>query len=344
MNINDLDKIKVPKELNDNMKLIYKKYSKSDRYFKLPYTVIACILLFVSGFAFSSYTKNFPVYSQIFSIFEKNNYQEFGDTVLMEKESNGIKVTISDIIYTGYILSYSYIIESDKNLGEDINVMFDLDIKNKNVIASGGEAYVEYKGNNTYIGYEELRLTFKDSEKEHEKLDLRLNLDNITSFYPDYKKNKEYKGDWKFAISVKKLDNIVIKPEFVFEEKGISLKIDKLIMDKAGIKLQIKSWDEKGLVSKGHSYVAENAVIKSEDGEVLKLNGGSAYGDKEAYTMYYDYDKILSKGSYIMELDFNKEEFVGHNEKGERERVKMYDTKEYKEAPESIKVSIPFEI
>lgn len=345
MNINDLDKIKVPKDLKKRLDNIYEKEDEKKKKYKFIYTMAACLILFLSGFGFPTYTKNLPIYSHIFSIFDMENYQEFGETVLMEKESGGIKVTIADIIYTGHILSYSYIIETDEFLGENLSALFDISNDGKTPIAgSGGSGKLEYKGNNTYIGYNDLRLSFVNSQKEPEELNLKINLFELSSYDENLKTFKEYDGEWKFKILVKQLDNSEIKPDFIFEDSGIFAKIDKLIIDKAGTKIQIKTWDKLGLVSGGHSYQEENIVLKTQNGEILNLKGGSAHGNKESFTMYYEYSNQLTEGLYTLEFDFKKQEFIGYNEKGEKERVKTYGTPEYENAPDIIKVSIPFEI
>ncbi|MDO5096826.1 MAG: DUF4179 domain-containing protein [Peptostreptococcaceae bacterium] len=341
MNIHNLDKIPVPEELEKRLDKVYNRKPKR----RLAYMAAACMILFASGFAFPAYTQNLPVYSQLFSLFAKEKYQEYSDKVLLEQESNGIKVTMSEIIYTGNVLSFSYIVESEKDLGNNISMIWDEHLVGGSQIqGASGSANLDFKEKKEkyiYVGYQENALRFNEGE-EPDSLHLKLKADRISSHDIEKQESVEHRGNWTFDIEVKKLDYLKLRPDDVFEQDGLLAKIESITLDKVNAKFDIKLWNTIG--AETNVYEIQNAILSNAEGQQFKVEIGGAHGNADAMNFDIETQDILPKGEYTLEIEFVKTEYVGYNEKGEKERVSSYGTKEYEQAPSEVHAKLSFDI
>lgn len=343
MNIHNLDKIPVPEELQHRLDKVYKRKPRQKR--RVAYMAAACMILFASGFAFPAYTQNLPVYSQLFSLLGKAKYQQYSDKILLEQESNGIKVTMSEIIYTGNVLSFSYIVESEENLGEVVSMIWDERfIDGPNLQGASGSASLDFKEkkeNYIYVGYQENALRFQEGE-EPDSLHLKLQANRISSHDIDKQKSVEHKGNWSFDIQVKKLENFNLRPQEVFEQDGLFAKIENISLDKVNAKFDIKLWNTIGADST--IYEIKYAKLSDAEGKQHRVKIGGGTADEEAMNFDIETQDVLPVGKYNIAIEFVKREYIGYNEKGERERVSSYGTKEYEQAPSVMHAKLSFEI
>ena len=343
MNIHNLDKIPVPQELQHRLDKVYNRKPRKKR--RVAYMAAACMILFTSGFAFPAYTQNLPVYSQLFSLFGKTKYQQYSDKVLLEQESNGIKVTMSEIIYTGNVLSFSYIVESEEDLGKVVSMIWDEHlVEGPQIQGASGSASLDFKEkkeNYIYVGYQESALRFKEGE-EPDSLHLELQTNRISSHDIDNQKSVEHKGSWSFDIEVKKLENLKLRPQEVFEQDGLLAKIESITLDKVNAKFDIKLWNTIG--ADATIYEIKDAILSDAEGKQFKVEIGGASGDGEAMNFDIETQDVLPVGKYNLAIEFVKREYIGYNEKGERERVPGYGTKEYEQAPSVMHANLSFDI
>lgn len=75
------------------------------------------------GIGFPTYAGGLPIVGDIFRFLDNGrtglyeNYKEFSTELNMTRESNGVKVTINDVISDGRTLSITYSLESEQDLG-----------------------------------------------------------------------------------------------------------------------------------------------------------------------------------------------------------------------------------
>lgn len=354
MNTNDFDKITIPKELEDRVQMVYKNYKKKQR--KNPVflrVAAACLIVFLAGFAFPGYTQNLPIYSKIFSLFDRTQYEEYSEELSLESKSNGIKITLSNMIYTGDVLSYSYIIESDKYLGKELNVNWQFD---GNVRIRSGFTSVIDQGDNTYVGWAEWYLGFTDDTKDKKTLDFVLcaeeieamnegsTLETIKDF--DGKYDNIYKGDWKFPIHIKQIQGgRMIRLDQIGQNAGFTAQLHQIFVDKVGTKFKIKLKNEQGYPS--DMYEVDLAKIYAEDGKVYETDDlGQVVTTIEGFDeARFQLLTPLKPGAYKLVFELSKTQSMDYYDVDGKFVDEPYDdSEEFKKAPEKVEISIPFEI
>lgn len=341
MNINDLDKIKVPKNFDERINKIYKKNSKPHY---IRNVIAASFLIFLSGFAVPGYTRDMPIYSNIFTMLGMEKYQDSSELILMTKKDKGIKITLSDVILSNNVLSYTYIIETDKDidLGKNVSTFMGIDhiswLK-YGITGLGGSSHVEQKSPTTYVGVDEQTLTFNGETPE--QMNLIIKADRIESFNKEYQKNIEIKGNWTFPVKVTKLAANVIKPKDVFEKDGVFAKVNNISVDSSVTNIQVDTWNKLGLVN--YVYDVQNVKLTDENGNSYDVKGGGISSDDKSSKSYFQ-TKVLEKGmKYKFQFDLIMVEYMGFNENNIKEKIQGYGTEAYNNAKKKIQVEIPFE-
>lgn len=347
MDINKLDKIQPPKNFNEGITTLYKTTAKKKR--KITYLrplAAACLVLFFAGFSLPGYTRDMPVYSEIFTLFGMEKYQDASEAVLVTKEDQGITITLSNVILSGNVLSYTYIVESERDLGEalmaDAHISTASQMKNK-ITGWGGSADGKKVSENTYLGVGEYWLSF-DDERIPEDLDLTLSFRTLTSYTyeGDQPVATEIKGKWNFPLSIKKLPDNVVKPPFIYEEGGIFAKIDTIRTDQAVSNMEVKLWNHVDLFS--GIYAIEDIRLTDQEGQSYFLESGGGSGNQEAMTYYYQTKILDPDKSYTLEIDLLKSGELGYNEDGQLEMIPGVDGPEFQNAPDKITAVIPFDL
>ncbi|PFL25335.1 anti-sigma factor, partial [Bacillus thuringiensis] len=101
------------------------------------------------GIGFPTYAGGLPIVGDIFRFLDNgrtglyenykadvekpaelhNNYKQYAIVLNMIKESNGIKITVNDVIFDGKTVSINYSIESNRDLGKNPSTLEFLTIK-----------------------------------------------------------------------------------------------------------------------------------------------------------------------------------------------------------------------
>ena len=151
----------------------------------------ASILVGVSvamlGIGFPTYAGGLPIVGDIFRFLDNGrtglyeNYKEFSTELNMTRESNGVKVTINDVISDGRTLSITYSLESEQDLGDDPIILGGLDIMDAHGSSGSGKMT---KVTEKYVGM--VTTTHHDSNQK-DKVNFRWNIEGIEM--PDRKKS-----------------------------------------------------------------------------------------------------------------------------------------------------------
>lgn len=353
MKMDHLDKIPMPTGWEARIESIYEQGArKRSRVRRWQYAAAACMTIFLSGFAFPGYTQNLPVYSKIFALFEKQNYQASSEMMVMERESGGIKITMVDILFTDNRLSYSYIIESEEFLGEEIDLIGRLSAEDGNEIEGfAGESHIKYQGDNTYIGYDDFALNFAGGKRPEELsfrydireirgLDKKLTVEDLADYKGEY--DRLYPGEWNFAGKVRRIQQSVSRPQALSEKDGLIARLDRIAVDSTGTKMQIRTTETGGWPNS--IYEAEKVLLGNSAGEEMEavLRGSTSKGVEE--TIFCETEKLKKGESYLLSVDFVKQENVGYDEKGRMQKVDAYGSKAYEEAPDRITIELKFEM
>lgn len=347
MNIENLDKIKLPEHFDDNIKKIYNTRKKSPKRFVRNMAVVLAII-FAAGFAVPSYARDLPVYSQIFTLLGMEKYQDASELLSITKEDRGIKITLMEAILSNNVLSYTYIIETDRELGEDITVHSDMRWASAikyNVTGMSGSSTVRKVDEHTYLGAAELWLSFENDEAPDE-MEFTLSMKSILSFDQDGDESapKEIKGTWDFPIAIKKLPDDIVKPSFIYQEQAIFAKINSISIDRAVTNIEVDFWNSIGLLSHSYEIDSHTLTLRDEDGNPYALVDGGGTSDGMICRNYLQTEMLEKGKKYTLEMDIVKNGVLGYNGAGELEKVEGYDSEEFVNAPDRIRAVISFEL
>ncbi|RVU53836.1 DUF4179 domain-containing protein [Anaerosphaera multitolerans] len=348
MNLDKLNNISVPNELEEVKEEVYGRKNK-EKYSMGKFAAAACLCLFFFGFTIPGYTKNLPIYSQIFEFFEMDNYQKVSTMINQEVTDKGITLRIVDGVYSGNNIAITFEIESDKLNGEEIYLGFDLSFKNVKQSGWGGGFDAEYRGDNTYVGY--LNMSANFDEEPPKELIAKLKFNNLEIYKDDnFEDMEKLKGNWNFEIPLRQLEGKVTDNyDYVAEEEGYYAKIKKISMDDLGFAFTIEYWNDYDVpVWFYSSYYAH--VVRGEDEiealdswgkpvndvDYIELEGGGGSAVPERGEMNYR-SKTLEAGDYKLYIEMRK---AMHPDM----EYSVEEREFLEEAPDKIFLEIPFTI
>lgn len=132
----------------------------------------ALFSLVILGFSFPSYARQIPIIGGIFEIFDRNEgretagFQDYAEEVNLTGKIAGMSFTIEETVFDGQIIYFTYVIESERELGEwdalfnTSNLTFYVDgvdiLKNHGWGSGGGP--LQRLSENRYIGVWSIKL------------------------------------------------------------------------------------------------------------------------------------------------------------------------------------------
>ncbi|MBL4931247.1 DUF4179 domain-containing protein [Clostridium paridis] len=174
-------------------------------------------VLFTLGYSNPAFAAKLPIVGSVFESIEKNiyfpgNYSEYSTSVNKSAVSNGIKITMSDILCDGQSLYVTYKVESQTkfNLGDKSLTMDQLmysaayekvSFSNKELDASGVAGLEgKFLDEHTFIGVEKYNLDSLDTSIP-DSFDFQVKLSRIGT--QDLEKDQLLRGTWAFKVPVK---------------------------------------------------------------------------------------------------------------------------------------------
>ncbi|CDZ74570.1 Hypothetical protein ING2D1G_0386 [Peptoniphilus sp. ING2-D1G] len=341
MDLKKLDNIKVPEE---EIRYIKDKIYGKRKSYRFKYAVASLALVFAIGFAFPGYTKDLPIYRNIYSLIGMDNFGEAGDLVNAVDNDKGIEIRIVEAVYSNNTVSFSYEIKSDEFLGEDITLMEDFQYKNNRSDGSSGASYFEYVGDNTYIGYGERREDF--IKKDVTPLKTKVKISRINS----HSTGKEVKGNWEFDVVLNQKNAQRYRFDKEYEKSGYVARLNNVSVDDLGTEFDVTITNNLGFdVFAYHDYPIQ---LKTESGEIVDIKHEGGTGRENIMKSYYRYDEKLKKGEeYTLIISLSKNNDVTYFETnadgtGDVKEVTAdyaYD-ENFINAPQNIVIEIPVKI
>lgn len=296
----DIDKVfdKTINKLRNNRKIKFKSVAG---------ICVALLTIFIIlGSSITTYASNIPIISSILEMFKSNryeNYDKYASDLNITKESNGIKTTITKVVYDGIELSIFYMIESEEPMNE-IPYFLVKDIKiNDNVTTFVYGTEGRFLDNNkTYSGVISYDVGINSVvPKEDQEKDLYGGYVEIPDEFllsievreiGDIKESKVIDGSWVFNIPVsnEKLKGMVKEYDLNKDLSSVyeGSKASKLILTPINTTIQ--------------GYIAEDCdlyfTVIDDKGRFIseKLGGGSGsfnHENKEVFYFNYNYKEIF---------------------------------------------------
>ncbi|WP_336865558.1 DUF4179 domain-containing protein [Peribacillus frigoritolerans] len=231
--VSDLEKAKVKRTLK-------KSISKKKKMKRWQKNVLAASIIFglstaTIGLSFTASAKSIPLIGDIFSYFSNENsglsddikngkglysdYKAYSNEIGLTEESNGLTFTINDAIYDGKTVTITYTIESEEDLGDGSFFIPSPNIKEMK--AQGGSDGISKVADKKYVGL--LTITnLEDLKVDKVNIDWNINSIGITDM------DKEIKGNWDFAFSLKAIESNEKVINKSVNQHGVKVSVEKL--------------------------------------------------------------------------------------------------------------------
>lgn len=322
MSKNYFDEIEVPENIDLFIKEGIKKASYEKKYEKkrnIKNILIASISgIIIIGVVNPALAAKIPFVGNIFEMIEKNlifpsNYSQYSTSVNQVAKSNGISVTLKEVVSDGYKLYVTYVVENEKAFKwtyteeeyEHLDVVqldtieaynkvsfTDKELPTWGITGLNGK----FIDKNTFVGMHTYDLEGLGEEIPN-KFDFQV---KITSFMTDKKgtqipflnNTKKYNGTWAFKVPVKINKELNKKIDFKDNEQE-EITLDSIVITPfetiATVDYRGKnSVDEKGL----DLYEVK---LYNEDNIEISLKGGEGYEGKQKYF----FDKVNENNKKI---------------------------------------------
>ncbi|GGA66556.1 DUF4179 domain-containing protein [Ornithinibacillus halotolerans] len=207
-------------------------------------TVTLIILCFAMSVANPAFAANIPLIGNIFNLFQDNeeeyifeHYEEYASPVDSSYESNGVNVTITDVVYDKENITLAFTIESEHDLGDELRTDHEWGLKTRtenNLLldydgSTGGFEQIKKVGENKYAGIYQVYLK---ARKHPDELIVDWKWNEIGSLdesvpYPKFKTS--VKGNWKFNLELAAIESKQQKYEnIVWNDEGLEVTLNKI--------------------------------------------------------------------------------------------------------------------
>lgn len=305
----ELQKIEIPKELNQRTKLGVKKAKaeQQKRIFKYPFVAVAMILT-VSvtatsvSFAFPSIAAQIPFMDNVIGFFndeerDYKNFETFSTDIGLAQTSNGTTVMIDNAVYDGTNITISYALETEQKIEQEIEIRamkwFDI----VGAIGMRGSEEITKISNNRYVGLASFTPDFKDGDYP-ETIEVTWKPESFNSTT----NNLSLEGDWSFAFSLNRLEgdmelvNETVQNEDVnftlksieFTDVSTVISYDQVVSDEL-----LKEWED----------VTPVFLVTDDLGKVY-LNetggGGTSFDNDRTFKGTSDFGAIQDRASKLI--------------------------------------------
>ena len=325
---NKYDEINIPDNIDlkieNGVKLATEEKSKSSRHKrkKAIGIVIAILVGFISiDIVSPALATKIPIVGRVFETIEKEiyfpgNYAEYATSINEKAYSNGIGVTLSEIVCDGQSLYVTYVVESDEPF-KDVSYLDSEELNMNQLLMeqyynkvdftderldNSGIAGLEGKfiDKNTFVGVDKYHLSLLESEIPDEFV-----FQTKIAVIGNYAKNQEDKdyykwGTWAFKVPVTVNKNLKRNVDLTKEDvESNNIKIQSISITPFDMVIDV-SYDE---------YVDNNyiPIVYDENGQELQVSMSQTSDDKLSEKMFSQAPNLDSNYVRIILFDMNDE-------------------------------------
>ncbi len=293
----------LPQNINEVFdKAINKAKNKRKNKFRNVVGICAALLIITMFFGetITTYANKMPIISNVLELFKTSRYEDYdkySSELNITKESNGLKVTINNVIYDGSELSIFYTIESETSMKYvPILLVNEVKIDDKVTSFGYGESGKFLDDNKVYAGIRSYHVGIRSmiSKEEQEKyfyggdieipdeFMLSININKVG----DIKETEITNGEWTFDIPVsnEKLKGMVKEYDLNIDLSNIyqNSAISKLILTPINTTIQ-------GYI--GLEDMDLYFMVIDDKGRYISQKDGSGFGstdDDSNYKFYFN--------------------------------------------------------
>ncbi|QTC41409.1 DUF4179 domain-containing protein [Bacillus sp. V3] len=172
-----------------------------------PAAAAAVILIGASaaaGFAVPSIASQIPFMDDVIAYFQNEDqgaFDEFSTDIGLAETDNGTTVMIDDAVYDGTNITVSFAIETNRDLGESVQMSGADWFKAAGSDGSAGTGEITKISDTRYVGLSTFTPHFKDGESP-DKVDISWSPQGFSGV----EKDAVIKGDWSFDFSLERLE------------------------------------------------------------------------------------------------------------------------------------------
>lgn len=313
MNNKFYDNIKIPNNISE---YVERGMDKAEKEIKLKNkkrkviisTIASIVIVLITACTYNStFAKDIPILKEIFKVLENNNlksinkgnYSNYSKEVGITKESNGVKITIQEVVYDGNYIYLSYKFENKEEFPYEIYSYPTKFILSEDNIIIDGEEYVDepitwmyldadiklsFDGNNelfmerhapegimvdnkTFIGIQ--RYEVKNTVSNNREIPNRFNLElNINKIY--------------LPPKMQKFDDSVLNKDYRYSVEGnwnflIPIEIKEELFKRYEINEEKEGFLLKSVIETPFSLTLEVIPLKDENKKIINNesdNGG----------------------------------------------------------------------
>lgn len=231
METSDIEKQKV----KDNLKISTKHVIVHKKRKLIAIASAICLMIFggtlTIGIINPTYASDIPIVGDIFKFLDRgkegiyNRFKENSNEIDIVKKNAGIEIKVTDVIFDGFTVYYTYEIKPDMDLGDElIMIGEDLKIKGYNEGNNGG-SQIKKVSPQIYVGQSSRTLN-----NEMENIECKLKFSELC-----YRQNvgegefKTVKGNWSFNFNLEALptDRLTVNKSTI--KNGIKINIESIV-------------------------------------------------------------------------------------------------------------------
>lgn len=307
--------IEVPEDIkskiNDTIVNLNTRKKKKTK-LKIAVSVAAIFVAFLTlGITMPAYAQNIPIIGSIFKLLDNGVYEEYDEyssDINVTKESNGVKVTISSIVYDGIDLNVAYTVERDEPMKSNPHILGKDFFINGNLTtfsSSGSGKFLD--GNKTYIGVETFKVSKDEVPKDVQDKTLLGGYVEVPDEFTLTLNIKEFlgeiKGDWDFNIQVasEKVNGKVkeINVDKNLNKLATDMKVNKVITTPINTVIYTSSKNEENVTD-------INYIVVDDKGRMLQMKSGSGSGDAENYYSSYNFKEKYEDSKSLTFIPFTQ--------------------------------------
>jgi hypothetical protein len=298
MEVSEFEKKKVKKDLK---KLINKNRGWNKK--GLAAAILCCTIMGGLGAIHiinPAYAQGIPIVGDIFKFLDNgrtgvyDKYKENANGIDVTKESNGVSITIKDAIFDGKTISYTYEIESNKDLGENPDISCaGLSVEDYDGGITGS-SQVKRVSKNTYVGQD--NFTIFDEKNE---VNCELNIDNIRFNEKNDSSRTVISGQWDFNFNLKAIKNKKLIVNKSTEKEGVKAVIDSITKAPMSFTINYSQIVPKSVSDRWFS-MSLDLEVKDDLGNIYENNGNGGHGDGKNMNWIETFGKLNEKASKLI--------------------------------------------
>lgn len=239
---------------------------------------IAIVCTVVLGGTITTYAENIPIIKDIFKTLNNGVYREYKENaneLNVIKTSKGSSITINDALFDGRVLSLTYTVVSEKDLGEEINLSINYKFSGLNKSGWNSSSRFIKVDDKTYIGQENITI-FDLVENPQENISVTVDIDSIRS---QEEAMDIIKGNWNFSINIEAVQGKVLLVNENSLKDGIIAKVKNVTINPMSTFISYSHELSEEVLAKWDSVYLE-LEVRDDLGNIYEVEHHGSSGDR----------------------------------------------------------------